>query len=74
MDIKKLLDAEAQEQTIDTTVSEETAKVLDALVKWSALNDSVFKLEGDEGFTLVYAPLFREIRERLEDKLMDSIC
>ena len=58
MDIKKILEAQEQDQSIDTTFSVETAKVLDALVKWNALNDSVFKLEGNEPFSLVYLPLF----------------
>ena len=82
--IKKILDAEAQEQkileeqkqeqTIDTTVSVETAKVLDALAKWSALFDSLGDLcSTDDEFTHDFYPHLDSIKSFLDDRLLECI-
>lgn len=64
-----------QTQNSDTKVSKETAKVLDALAKWSALFDSLADLEKIDGeFQHEFYPELNDIRDRLNDKLLSSIC
>lgn len=64
-----------EKQNLDTKVSVETAKVLDALAKWSALFESTSGLKFVDGEFEhdFYTPL-NEIKSRLDYKLLDSIC
>lgn len=64
-----------KQNLVDTKVSVETAKVLDALAKWSALFESTSDLKFVDGEFEhdFYTPL-NEIKSRLDYKLLDSIC